>query len=133
MMTSSASIPVDNRLATRYEPMQRDACLSWGESVLGTLIDPETGTTERSGSSDPVVQSQFALLLDISHTGARIALDRVPRQGKGVRLGLEGIPLSDWTDAEVVDVTSTTRGPHVLRLAFRSPCPFETLEAAVCG
>ena len=115
--------------ATRYEPNRNDACLTWREPTLG--LESETIRTETS--TDPEARRLFALLLDISQTGASIALDRVPRPKDGVWLRLEGEGLTDWTEAEVVGVTTTTCGPHLVRLAFRTHCPFETLIAAICG
>jgi len=115
--------------ATRYEPCQSDACLSSGETKLDLERDPSLLEV----LAGPKTSRQFALLLDISQTGALIALDRVPSAREGVWLGLEGEANTDWTPAEVVGVTTTPRGPHLVRLAFRSPCPFETLRAVICG
>ncbi len=109
--------------ATRYEPCRNDACLAWEEQA------PEPGPE----SGDQECRRLFALLLDISQTGAVVALDKVPHPKDGVRLGLEGDQLDHWTEAEVVGVTTSPRGPHLVRLAFRNPCPFETLMAAICG
>ena len=117
------------RYATRYEPSRRDACLSWWERP--PELDPDSTLDEASCALAP--QHHFALLIDISHTGAALALDRVPRSEAVVWLRLEGDGLTDWTEAEVVGVTTTTGGPHLVRLAFRAPCPFETLRSAVCG
>ncbi len=109
--------------ATRFEASRNDACLTWKES--STRIDPE--------ASGPDARRLFALLLDISQTGASIALDRVPRRNEIVRLKLDGEGSADGTEAEVVAVETTTLGPHLVRLAFRAPCPFDTLLAAICG
>jgi hypothetical protein len=132
-MSNSAPIEVpagaSQRYATRYEPTQRDACLAWwnvpanGDRIL--VDEQEPFETEP--------QHYFALLLDISHTGASVALDCVPDDEAGVWLRLEGDRLSEWTEADIVGVTTSARGPHLIRLAFRTPCPFETLIAAVCG
>ncbi len=114
--------------ATRYEPHRNEACLAWRETYPGLeleAIDPAYSTC-------PAALLHFALLLDISQSGASIALDRVPRPEDGVRLRLEGESL-DWTEAEVVGVTRSPLGPHLVRLAFRAPCPFETLVAVICG
>jgi PilZ domain len=111
--------------ATRYEPFQSEACLTWRDErpELDQAVDGKATVV-------PAIGRLFALLLDISQTGAAIALDRVPRPGDGVWLGLEG---DSWTPAEVVGVTTTTQGPHLVRLAFKDPCPMETLLAAICG
>jgi len=117
------------RYATRYEPSRRDACLAWRE-----LPPPvEQGPDGIDRADEPESHQEFALLLDISHMGASVALDVAPVEGHGVWLRLEGDCLTEWSEAEVVGVTVTNRGPHLVRLAFRSPCPFETLKAAVCG
>jgi hypothetical protein len=118
------------RFATRYEPAQRDACLAWWErqSSIDTGSLDECPDSPSRGS-----HHQFALLLDISHTGASIALDLVPGDGHGVWLRLEGEVTTNWTEADVVGVTKSSLGPHLIRLAFRVPCDFETLQAAVCG
>jgi hypothetical protein len=135
MLPQSDSVPIEvpgeasQRYATRYEPSQRDACLAWWNH-------PGAGDRILIDEQEPAVveaQHQFALLLDISHTGASVALDRVPDDESGVWLRLEGDRLSEWSEAEVVGITTSARGPHLVRLAFRTPCPFETLIAAVCG
>ncbi len=117
------------RYATRYEPTRRDACLAWCESPP----EPEPEAIEDDILAENEPRHHFALLLDISHTGASLALDRVPEAEKGVWLRLEGDSLTEWTEADVVGVVTTRRGPHLVRLAFRAPCPFETLKVAVCG
>lgn len=109
--------------ATRYEPCQNDACLSWIEAGDGDP-DPSPGRE---------VRRLFALLLDISETGAAIALDRVPRSNDVVRLRFQAEGGGDETEAVVVGVTTTNRGPHLVRLAFRTPCTFETLRGVICG
>jgi hypothetical protein len=115
--------------ATRFETCRHDAGLSWGDSSFGH----ESEAVSPDGSTDPRARRLFALLLDISQTGASIALDCVPCSGDGVWLRLEGESVTEWALAEVVDVTTTTRGPHLVRLAFRQACPFEILQAAICG
>ncbi len=115
------------RYSTRYEPTHRDARLFWHESSEGEIECPP-------GPGDSIEpESQFALLLDISLTGASIVLDRVPGLDWGVWFRLEGECETDWAEAEIVGVTTSTQGPHLVRLAFRAPCPFETLRSAVCG
>jgi hypothetical protein len=109
--------------ATRYEAGRNEACLAWQEQ--GSQPTPE--------SADLETRRHFALLIDISQTGASIALDRIPHPADGVKLRLDGNQVEDWTEAEVVGVTTTPQGPHLVRLAFRNPCPFETLLAAICG
>jgi hypothetical protein len=117
------------RYATRYEPARRDACLAWweGASTIESPLD------EAGESASHEAHHSFALLLDISHTGASVAFDEVLPEHTGVWLRLEGDDTTDWTEADVVGVTPTSRGPHLIRLAFRTPCEFETLRAAVCG
>jgi hypothetical protein len=104
------------RVATRFEPVQRDACLAWWE----TLADGEA-------------HHQFALLLDISRGGASLATDRIPDREASIWLRLDGDPSTSWTEATVVGVTETATGPHLVRLAFRSPFSYEILRTAVCG
>jgi hypothetical protein len=117
------------RYATRYEPARRDACLAWWETA-----SKDADRLDECPDSPPLESHHhFALLLDISHTGASVALDQVPREEAGVWLRLEGEETTGWTEADVVGVTTTARGPHLVRLAFRAPCDFETLRAAVCG
>ncbi len=131
MSSSDRQGPVDStpRIATRYEPTRRDACLSWWETYSESSAEPIID--ENPDEAEP--RHHFALLLDISHTGASVALDEVPEEDSDVWLRLEGESVTDWSQANVVGVTTTSRGPHLVRLAFRSPCPFETLRAAVCG
>ena len=104
------------RLAHRYEPIQRDARLAWWDS-----------------SVEGEAHHHFALLLDISHGGASLATDRVPDAEASVWLRLDGDPSTSWTEARVVQVTTTALGPHLVRLAFRGPFPYESLRIAVCG
>jgi hypothetical protein len=116
------------RYATRYEPARRDACLTWRENLRdGSPSDDQKIPDEL------VDRRHFALLLDISHTGASVALDELPGEDADVWLRLEGEEITEWTEARIVGMTITNRGPHLIRLAFCSPCPFETLRAAVCG
>jgi PilZ domain len=104
------------RLATRFEPTRRDASLAWRDpSVAGGA------------------HQHFALLLDISESGVALATDQVPHTDANVWLRLDGDPSTSWTEARVVDVTTTTIGPHLVRLAFRGPFSFEILQATVCG
>jgi hypothetical protein len=114
--------------ATRYEPARRDVCLAWWEKLAGNRapvdgIDPAMGDSPR----------HFALLLDISHTGASVALDEIPDDDADIWLRLEGEDSAEWLEAMVVGMTITRRGPHLVRLEFRVPCAFETLRAVVCG
>jgi hypothetical protein len=116
------------RYATRYEPARRDACLAWweGSTPSGVVDDPIEPTVHEA-------RRHYALLLDISHTGASVALDEIPDDSTGLWLRLEGEEITEWTEARVVGMTTTNRGPHLVRLAFRAPCAFETLRSAVCG
>jgi hypothetical protein len=114
--------------ATRYEPARRDACLAWRKKLRNEIRSEDQAA--------PTVQAafpHFALLLDISQTGASVALDEIPEEDAGVWLRLEGDDMTEWTEARIVGMTITNRGPHLVRLAFRDPCAFETLRAAVCG
>jgi hypothetical protein len=115
--------------ATRFEPCRNDACLTWRES--GSSLESETINADNPVAPD--AEHLFALLIDISQTGASIALDRVPQAAEHVWLRLEGDGHPDWAEAQVVGVTTTSRGPHLVRLAFRNPCPDETLLATICG
>lgn len=119
------------RYSTRYEPTHREACLCWSDSSEETCATEPGSASQREPEVDG--ETQFALLLDISLTGASIALDRVPRMEGGVWFRLDGECLTEWAEAEVVGITTSKRGPHLVRLAFRAPCPFETLRSAVCG
>jgi hypothetical protein len=120
---NESSPPLLRPRATRYEPSRNDACLVWKEQDGEVKLSPPSPDDRRL----------FALLLDISQTGASVALDDIPHPSDGVRLRIEGGHVTDWTEAEVVGVTTTTQGPHLVRLAFRTPCTFETLLAAICG
>src|SRR4051794_8351809 len=104
------------RFAPRHEPIQRDASLAWWDS-----------------SVEGEAHHHFALLLDISQGGASLATDRVPDAEASVWLRLDGDPSTSWTEARVVQVTTTALGPHLVRLAFRGPFPYESLRIAVCG
>jgi hypothetical protein len=104
------------RLGHRYERVRREASLAWW--------DPSAGGE---------AHHHFALLLDISHGGASLATDRVPDPDASVWLRLDGDPSTSWTEARVVQVTTTTIGPHLVRLAFRGTLPYESLRIAVCG
>jgi hypothetical protein len=104
------------RLATRFEPIQRDASLAWWDSSI-------------AGEA----HHHFALLLDISHSGASLATDEIPDHDANVWLRLDGDGATGWTEARVVAVTTTAIGPHLIRLAFRGPFSFESLRTVVCG
>ncbi len=119
------------RYATRYEPTRRDACLAWWKR--SGLNDMPIDAEPLANRTVHDARRHFALLLDISHTGASVALDEIPEEDAGVWLRLEGEEMTEWTEARVVGMTITNRGPHLVRLLFRSPCAFETLRAAVCG
>ncbi len=119
------------RRATRYEPTRREACLSWWDLPADLPADLDGADDADGPDAEP--HHHFALLLDISQTGASVALDEIPDADSEVWLRLEGESVTEWSSANVVGVTSTARGPHLVRLAFQSPCPFETLRAAVCG
>ena len=111
------------RSATWFQPSRHDACLAWGRS--GQLTEALAAPASSA--------SRFALLLDISHIGASVALDEVPHEDAGLWLKLLGDDVTEWTEARVVGMTITSRGPHLIQLAFPVPCGFETLKAAVCG
>jgi hypothetical protein len=108
--------------ATRFEACRNDASLAWKDATPG-------GESE---ASDWQSRRLFALLLDISQTGASIALDRLPPPSDEVWLRFEGEGGNDWNEARVVGVETTTSGPHLVRLAFRDPCPFETMLGVIC-
>jgi len=117
------------RYATRHEATQRDAYLAWWEipSEDSQAIDSSEVPGDFEG------HHHFALLLDISHSGASVALDYIPPDRAAVWLRLDWDSDAEWTEAEVVGVTTTVRGPHLVHLAFRSPCSFEILRWAICG
>ena len=126
---SDPSAGTFRRYATRFEPARRDACLAWWQ-ICPTPAPPRAEEGDESGHS---AHHSFALLLDISHTGASVAFDEPLEEDMGVWLRLDGDNSANWTEADVVGVTRTSRGPHLIRLAFRAPCEFETLRSAVCG
>jgi hypothetical protein len=118
-----------NKRATRYEPCSNESSVA----LPGKKMDP----VSNFGSAEPPTGdpncTPFALLLDVSATGAMIALDEAPtpREPVWLRLGLQDRVA--WREARVVGVTSSPRGPHLVRLAFLDPCPVEVLMDTVCG
>ena len=114
------------RRATRYEVTRREASLAWRER-RGSRPRP----VPFGADSSP--RHHFALLVDISRVGASLVTDRSPEEGTHVWLRLEADWLGEWTEARVVGVTTTARGPDLVRLAFRAPCSPETLRAAIWG
>ena len=108
----------NRRCSNRFEPVRREARLRWhGDSALDL------------GSA-----GHFALLLDIGMGGASIAIDRLPAgSSEAVWLRLEAEAAPEWSEAVIVEVTPTAEGPYLVRLAFRSPCPIDTIRTAVLG
>lgn len=110
--TDRRAHPEDRRAASRYLPVARAGWLGWW---IG-----ETFVTSR------------AFLLDISLGGVRLLVDDRPT-GAGtscfVSLG-EDWP-TGWTEARVIELVTTRRGPHTARLRFEGGCPYEMFKAAV--
>jgi len=125
------------RNSARHEPVLRDARVAWwgepDESEESEPFDPDA-TAEFDGLAfEPRPHHLFALLLDISASGARVVVDRLPCDERPIWFRLDARSGGDWAEAHIIGATTTPRGPHVLRLAFRAPCPFDTLREAVCG
>ena len=102
----------ERRVSPRYKVVEDEA---W----LGYLVGEEFQTCQ-------------ALILDVSLRGAMITADTVPKTEK-VWLSLNGPSQTDWIEAKVVAVARTWRGPHKLRLAFETNCPYAFFKAAVYG
>jgi hypothetical protein len=102
--------------------VRREACLGWWDEPR----EPD----DHAGELEP--DRHFALLLDISHMGASVAVDSLPHQGQEVWMKVEDGRPSQWIEAEVVGIRETLRGPHVVRMAFLEPCPIETLLKTLC-
>ena len=129
MLMARSDAPIDSfsgpnrRFGARFQPVCREARIASGLNSGGDMTQPE-------GSESP---QQFALLLDISRSGASVVTDRFPRHDRPVWLRLEGHGPRDWSQARVVAVTSTRRGPHVVRIEFNDPCPYDVLRDAITG
>ena len=77
-------------------------------------------------------QTCRALILNVSLRGALIVADEVPETAK-VWICLNGSAPTEWVEARVVGVVRSRRGPHRLRLAFETNCPYEFFKTAVYG
>ena len=124
------------RYGTRYVPVRRDACLAWWSEAFdgsAALVVQDTDATIEFRDQEPEPRHLYALLIDISLNGASVAVDQVPPPGRPVWFSLECLDRSDWVEAEVVGTILTNRGPHIIRLSFRSDCRFETIQTAICG
>ena len=114
--------------ATRYEPCSIESSVA----LQGEGADRIAGVSRAEppmGDTDPAF---FALLLDISASGAAIVLDHAPHPRNLIWLRLRRDGEAARTAAEMVDVTSSRQGPHLARLAFLDPCPVEMLLETVC-
>jgi hypothetical protein len=125
------------RDSARHEPVQRGAYLAWwcetDEVETADAFDPEATAEFDPADLGPRSHQVFALLLDISASGARVVVDRVPEDRHPLWFRLDGDPSAEWAEAHIVGSTTTPRGPHIVRLAFRAKCPYQTLREAVCG
>ncbi len=120
----------NRRLGIRYEPIRREARLTWRVDPPRSVEEDAPGPFRGIGGPSTTL---FALLLDIGLAGASIAVDRLPGEDQAVWLKLDAEGAPEWSEASIVGVTSMARGPYLVRLAFRSPCPIDTIRTAVCG
>ncbi len=74
-----------------------------------------------------------ALILEFSESGAFVVVDEAPDPQCSGWLGLDAPTSPLGVEARVVAVDSTKFGPHVLRLAFTTPCPYPLFKAVVLG
>ena len=129
-----SSLPPDSAM---HEPVVREACLAWGGDPGELEADGDFDPEATREFSDVIrfdrIRQGFALLLEIGLAGATVVVDEVPEADRNLSFHLDDRRAGGWIGAEVVGVTPTPRGPHLVRLAFRDGCPFETLRAAICG
>jgi hypothetical protein len=103
----------DRRRACRYAATQVQAWLGWWE-----------GQEFRSTS---------AQLIDVSLRGCLMNVGQLPPPGQSVWFCPPGTTPSDWIEARLVEAKGSVLGPRVVRLAFRSPFPYETFKHVVYG
>jgi hypothetical protein len=110
---AASAAPSDRRSTPRFAPVDGHAWFAW----------------DRGDKTSAVA----ALLLDISQDGAALVVDDVPAEGLVAWVRPRSDPKPEWVEAVVRGVERTPRGPHLVRVAFRTPCPWEALRSALYG
>ena len=72
-------------------------------------------------------------LRDISLSGASAVTKTPPPDSAPVWLRLNDPAQPDWVEAKVIAVTTRFRGPTLVRMKFREPCPYDFFKAAIRG
>ena len=125
------------RVSMLHKPTHREACISWwsdpAEDEDFDALDPEFADDEPTTILFPQTLHRFALLLEIGLAGASMMVDELPEDDAVVWFRLDGDRPGQWAEADIVEATTTARGPHILRIAFRDACPFPILREAIWG
>jgi len=109
------SVKSDRRGARRYLAEAGEAWLNWQDS--------ETGAS----------RSAATLILDFSQSGALIVVDQVLPPGSHAWLALDRPASPIGVEAIPVAATMSRSGPHLLRVAFVTPCPDAMFKTVVLG
>jgi hypothetical protein len=71
--------------------------------------------------------------VNISQIGALAVTNTRPPENATIAICLDGPVATNWVEATIVDIASTSDGSHQVRMKFTERCPFEFFKAAVGG
>lgn len=104
---------VDRRITQRYSVERGEVKLGWHESH----------------------QHRFAsaVILDLSHKGARILADARPPMDGSAWLRPHEDSASEWSEVLVLEARRLRTGHFLVRLKFLAHCPYDIFKQAVIG
>jgi hypothetical protein len=94
---------------------------------------------ERREAAEPKPQETMtqrfsnAEVVDISQTGIAVLSGEVPQSDQKIWLRLDQPSATDWVEVVLKEATRSSQGPHLIRLAFTQPCPYDFFKAALYG
>lgn len=107
------------------------AYLEWIRGKGGSIGSHSVEQQRPCSPEHPDFLRQEGLLLEISHYGASLVVDELPSVGEKLWICATREPRPTWFTAVVRGCTRTPRGPHLMRIEFNDPCPYDFFSRVV--